>query len=119
MSSGLMDTDAGGESSQYESIQTVTKPHPKQGGQMGNEETQPDFVTSQQQQQHAERGAKTAENVRYGQAISEEGMGGKTTEAGGTANQGGYGETSAQEDTDDVEKTRQQQGYGQGSGVGA
>lgn len=51
-------------------------------------ETQADTVDSQQDQQNAERGAKTAENVRYGQAISEGGMGGKTTEAGGIANQG-------------------------------
>ena len=52
------------------------------------EETQSDAVTSQQEQQKAERGEKTAENVRYGQTISEAGMGGKTTEAGGSANQG-------------------------------
>lgn len=29
-----------------------------------------------------------AENVRYGQTISEEGMGGKTSQAGGSANRG-------------------------------
>ena len=52
------------------------------------EETQPDAVTSQQEQQKTERGEKTAENVRYGQTVSEQGMGGKTTEAGGSANQG-------------------------------
>lgn len=51
-------------------------------------ETQVDAVDSEQQKQNAERGAKTAENVRYGQTISEGGMGGKTTEAGGNANQG-------------------------------
>ena len=47
-----------------------------------------DAVNSQQQQQKVQRGEKTAENVRYGQKISEEGMGGRTTEAGGNANQG-------------------------------
>ena len=52
------------------------------------EETQADAVTSQQEQQKAERGEKKAENVRYGQTISEQGMGGKTTEAGGSANRG-------------------------------
>jgi len=51
-------------------------------------ETQVDSVDSQQEQQNAERGEKTADNVRYGQNISEGGMGGKTTEAGGSANQG-------------------------------
>ncbi len=51
-------------------------------------ETQPDAVDQQQKHDKAVRGAKTAENTRYGQTISEEGMGGKTTEAGGSANQG-------------------------------
>ena len=31
----MMDTEAGGESTQYESIKTVTVPHSKQGGQLG------------------------------------------------------------------------------------
>lgn len=48
-------------------------------------------MTSLQQQQKAERGEKTAENIRYGQTISEEGMGGKTTGAGGSANRGKSG----------------------------
>ncbi|KAL9039646.1 MAG: hypothetical protein Q9180_002404 [Flavoplaca navasiana] len=82
-----MDTEPGGEGNQYESIQTVTNPHSKQGGQMGEPETQPDAVKEQQAQDKADRGARTAENVRYGQTISEGGMGGKTTEAGGSANQ--------------------------------
>lgn len=51
-------------------------------------ETQVDVVDSQREQQDAARGEKTADNVRYGQNISEGGMGGKTTEAGGSANQG-------------------------------
>lgn len=46
-------------------------------------------MDSRQEQQQAERGERTAENVRYEQTISEGGMGGKTTEAGGSANQGG------------------------------
>ena len=33
-----------------------------------------------------ERGEKTAENIRYGQKISEEGMGGQTTTSSGSAN---------------------------------
>ena len=47
-----------------------------------------ELLRSQQSQETAERGAKTAENIRYGQNISEQGMGGKTTEAVGAANQG-------------------------------
>ena len=39
-------------------------------------------------QQKQKIGEKTAENVRYGQNISESGMGGKTTDIEGTANQG-------------------------------
>lgn len=51
-------------------------------------ETQTDAVAEQQEQDKADGGAQTAENVRYGQNMSEGGMGGKTTEAGGSANQG-------------------------------
>ncbi|KAL9598248.1 MAG: hypothetical protein Q9219_004607 [cf. Caloplaca sp. 3 TL-2023] len=82
-------------------------------------ETQPDAIAEQQKQDKAERGARTAENVRYGQTISEGGMGGKTTEAGGSANQGGYGSTGVQDGQDNTEDTRREQGYGSGSGVGA
>ncbi|KAL8855096.1 MAG: hypothetical protein Q9221_000002 [Calogaya cf. arnoldii] len=119
MSSGLMDTEPGGEGDQYESITTVTNPHSKQGGQMGDAETQPDAVKEQQEQDKADRGARTAENVRYGQTISEGGIGGKTTEAGGSANQAGYGSTDEHAGQDNAEETRQEQGYGPGSGVGA
>lgn len=51
-------------------------------------ETQVDAVDSQREEQNAARGEKTADNVRYGQNISEGGMGGKTTESGGSANKG-------------------------------
>ncbi|KAL6717485.1 hypothetical protein ACLMJK_005400 [Lecanora helva] len=120
MSSNLMDTAPGGESDQYESIKTVTNPHSKQGGQMGDPETQVDAVDSQQQQQNAERGARTAENMRYGQTISEGGMGGKTNESEGSANQGlGYGGADGETGSNNAEETRRNQGYGPGSGVGA
>ncbi|KAL2040989.1 hypothetical protein N7G274_006447 [Stereocaulon virgatum] len=120
MSSGMMDTEPGGESDQYQSQKTITNPHSKQGGQMGNPETQIDAVDSEQAKQQAERREKTAENVRYGQTISEGGMGGKTTEAGGSANQGdGYGGTEAQQGGYDDQESRRDQGYGPGSGVGA
>ncbi|MCJ1392459.1 Replication factor C (RF-C) subunit [Xylographa bjoerkii] len=82
-------------------------------------ETSLDAVPSVQQQEKAERGEKTAENIRYGEAISEHGFGGETTGNSGQANQGGYGSTDAQEETEDAAKTREQQGYGSGSGVGA
>ncbi|MCJ1352230.1 MAG: hypothetical protein MMC33_002214 [Icmadophila ericetorum] len=88
MSSSLMSTEPGGESTQYESMNTVTKPHSKQGGQMGDPETQVDSTTSQAQQENAERGEKTAENIRYGESISEHGFGGETTTNSGEATQG-------------------------------
>ena len=45
-------------------------------------------MDEQQEQAKADRGEKTAENVRYGQTISEGGMGGMTTEEQGGGNQG-------------------------------
>ena len=52
-------------------------------------ETQVDATDSQQEEQKSEQGTKATENIRYGQNISESGMGGMTTEAQGNANQGG------------------------------
>ncbi|KAL8991379.1 MAG: hypothetical protein Q9177_000191 [Variospora cf. flavescens] len=124
MSSGLMNTEPGGEGDQYQP------------------ETQPDAVNQQQEQSKADRGVRTAENIRYGQTISEGGMGGMTTEAGGSANQGssspsqwiqdssdvplmvdligGYGSIDTQSNQDGAEASREAQGYSTGgSGVGA
>ncbi|KIW62163.1 hypothetical protein PV04_10364 [Phialophora macrospora] len=65
-----------------------------------------------------ERGQKTAENIRYGQNISESGMGGKTTSQTGEAgNQVGYG--GAPDQSEDQKDTRPQQRYGEGTGIGA
>ena len=65
-----------------------------------------------------ERGGKTADNIRYGQNISESGMGGKTTAAIGSASQeGGFGGVPRQPEKS--EDARKQQGYGQGSDIGA
>lgn len=52
------------------------------------EDTQSDAVPSQTQQEKGKRGEKTAENIRYGEAISEHGFGGETTGSSGVANQG-------------------------------
>ena len=52
-------------------------------------ETQVDATDAQQEEEKSEKGAKAAENIRYGENISESGMGGMTTEAQGSANQGG------------------------------
>jgi len=120
MSSNLMDTEPGGESTQYESINTSNTPHAKQGGQMGEPQTEVDSKSSEQQQEKNERGEKTAENIRYGEAISEHGFGGETTGNSGQANQGtGFGSTEFRDNSEDATKTRKDQGYGPGSGVGA
>ena len=52
-------------------------------------ETQVDATDAQQEEEKSEKGAKAAENIRYGENISESGMGGMTTEAQGSVNQGG------------------------------
>ncbi|KAJ9603203.1 hypothetical protein H2200_012498 [Cladophialophora chaetospira] len=109
----MMDTSPGGENTQYESIKTETVPTEKQRGQLGSGPNSSDTPPADE-----ERGQKTADNIRYGQNISESGMGGKTTAQSGSAGQqGGYGGApdQAEEQTD----TRSQQGYGGGSGVGA
>lgn len=64
-----------------------------------------------------ERGQQIADNVRYGQNVSESGMGGKTTTSSGDAQQGGFGGAEAQ-DTD-LKNSRREQGFGPGNDVGA
>lgn len=106
------------------------------------EETQTDSNPSREEQQKSERGGKTSENIRYGEAISEHGFGGETTTSSGETQQGlcwspyqalvrsgcfsdcsfnvdGLGGTSAQIDEGDAAQSRREQGYGRGSGVGA
>ncbi|ERF69816.1 hypothetical protein EPUS_08017 [Endocarpon pusillum Z07020] len=116
MSSNLMDTVPGGETPQYESIKTVDKPTETQSGQLGGKMASGSSEVDEQKQ---EKGEQTAENVRYGQNISESGMGGMTTTSEGTASQGGYGGAEAQEGEEKPAQTRREQGYGPGSGVGA
>lgn len=65
-----------------------------------------------------ERGETTAENIRYGEAISEHGFGGETVGNSGEAdNQEGGGGSYGR--VGETEKMRREQGYGGGSGVGA
>ncbi|KAI9826180.1 MAG: hypothetical protein M1819_007436 [Sarea resinae] len=81
MSSNLMETSPGGQNTQYESIKTVTEEPAKQEGTMGKADTASNDTTSspeQLKQDDPQRGEKTAENIRYGQAVSESGMGGMT-----------------------------------------
>jgi len=105
MSSKLVDTAPGGETPQYESIKTVTKPHNKEGGQLSDPTPSADPSTTKPS---SARGAQTAENVRYGQAISEQGVGGFTApelNSGEPTQEGDFG-------GEDLGKMRREQGYG-------
>ena len=113
MSSNLMDTEIGGEQTQYESEHTDTAPHKKSGGQLGQAETSVDVQPEAAAKQKAERGEKTAENIRYGQAISESGVGGFTSTSSGSAAQEGVGRQQKQEqDSADAVQSRKAGGYG-------
>ncbi|PNS17013.1 hypothetical protein CAC42_4977 [Sphaceloma murrayae] len=98
MSKNLMSTAPGGESDQYSTIDTVNQPPAKSTGQLGSSSSSSttDAINTKDQVS-AERGEKTAANIRYGQAVSESGMGGMTTTSDGSAEQGGYGGTEARE----------------------
>ncbi|TKA81102.1 hypothetical protein B0A49_00397 [Cryomyces minteri] len=115
MSSGLMDTEAGGEGTQYESIQTVTEPHKKSSGQLGGAEPHtaaPPSDASVPTEGGAgnARGDRTAENIRYGQNTSESGMGGMTTTSSGGPDQAGAAEGQGQ--GPGAAETRAESGYG-------
>jgi len=113
----LMDTEPGGENTQYESINTLTKPHAKEEGQF--KDSSSTEASRQAQQEKSAKGEKTAENTRYGEAISEHGFGGETTGNSGDAQQGGYGRIDENSGAEGTSQVRRTQGYGPGSGVGA
>jgi hypothetical protein len=95
----------------YESITTEVQPHKKSGGQLGEPETTTDpSKTDEVTGDRAERGEKKAENMRYGQAISEQGVGGFTTGQSGDATQGGYGQVD--DKAEDDASGRKAAGYG-------
>ena len=82
--------------------------------------TEVDDATASQEASKAARGERTAENIRYGQAISEQGMGGQTTTSSGQANvEGGYGGTEEQvgksRGGEGEAGSRTEQGYGEGN----
>jgi len=110
-----MEIEIGGEQTQYESEHTDTIPHKKSGGQMGQAETAVDVQPEAAAQQKAERGEKTAENIRYGQALSESGVGGFTSTSSGSAAQEGAGRQSQsqqEQDSADAVQSRKAEGYG-------
>jgi hypothetical protein len=88
-------------------------PHKKSGGQMGEPQTAVDVQPEAAAKQKAERGEKTAENIRYGQSISESGVGGFTTTSSGSAAQEGNGKQQDKAaDTADAVQSRKAEGYG-------
>lgn len=68
--------------------------------------------TDESAQQHAEQGERKAENIRYGQNISEGGMGGMTSTQEGEAGQEGYGKMKDEPSSGDAAEGRQAAGYG-------
>lgn len=110
-----MDTAPGGEEqNQYESAITENVASKKSGGQMGQPaSTEQPSKTDDAAQQQAERGEQTAENIRYGQTISEGGMGGMTANQGGETGKEGYGRVTAEGGNEDSAKAeRVKAGYG-------
>lgn len=83
---------------------------------MGAAETTTDpQQTEEAAQQHAAQGEKKAENIRYGQTISEGGMSGFTEGHSGEANQGGFGRTKDASDegaSTGAGESRRAAGYG-------
>lgn len=131
MSSSLMDTEKGGEQTQYvqylsllartpvdplcryESEHNDVIPNKKSGGQMGAPQTAVDVQPEAAAKEKAEKGLKTAENIRYGQGISETGAGGFTSTSSGAAAAEGFGRQKEQvDDTADAVQSRRAEGYG-------
>ncbi|KAF4550132.1 Hypothetical protein D9617_18g033230 [Elsinoe fawcettii] len=144
MSKDLMSTAPGGESDQsdpfplppvpapvltintrYSSIDTFNKPHATSTGQLSqapsdSSEAPSHSLDPSQTKEHQERGEQTAANIRYGQAISEQGMGGQTTTSSGSVGKEGHG--GVKDEGAGAEGGRVQQGYserGEGDDIGA
>jgi len=97
-----MDTEPGGEQSQYETYKGLNDPPSKQSGQLGGNLPN---TTTESKGVDADRAQQTTDNIRYGQNISESGMGGMTTDSTGSAKQeGGYGGTEAQKELEQGDK---------------
>lgn len=104
----------------YEGAKIFTQPPTKQVGQIGaSSESANSKVDSQASQDKSERGEKTAENVRFGEAISEHGFGGETTSSSGQAHQAGSDRRTEDARHGDQTQSRRAQGYGPGSNIGA
>ncbi|KAF2498119.1 hypothetical protein BU16DRAFT_456633 [Lophium mytilinum] len=140
MADKLMDTEPGGENTQYESINEFTKAPKKESGQLGG--MQPSQIlpilyrstlcppsqyptdtstpaATEDKNEANSVGITPADKIRYGQALQEGGMGGKT-EGGlesNTSTSDGLGREEEGEQSGNG-GARAAQGYGEGSGVG-
>ncbi|MCJ1325855.1 hypothetical protein MMC10_002518 [Thelotrema lepadinum] len=117
MSSELMDTEAGGEQTQYEATNTVNEPHAKEQGTLNSKPDATEAESSSKSEKRAQ-GEKFAEKVRYGQTLSEQGFTGKTTEIAGGVNKGSDGRDLDKTEETVTTESRHEQGYSDGSGVG-
>ncbi|RDL40322.1 uncharacterized protein BP5553_00301 [Venustampulla echinocandica] len=136
----LMDTEPGGEQTQYEGTSTFMKPHEKSRGSFGDWDIFPvavggcfnsdfprvietssateDFQKAEDKNNAANGGGDGGERMMGG----EQGYAGQTVGNQGEAAKGaGYGkvEDRGEGKTEGAAKTRREQGYGPGSGVGA
>ncbi|GAB1743872.1 hypothetical protein NU219Hw_g923t1 [Hortaea werneckii] len=118
MSSNLMETEAGGETQQYEGDLGLKDAHKKSGGQLGTPETTTDpSNTPEGAQAAAARTERNMENIRYGQTLSETGgVGGITQGQQGTGEKDGFGgavgERVSGDKSLDAAQERKGQGYG-------
>jgi hypothetical protein len=88
-------------------------PQKKSGGQLGQPETAVDVQPEAAAKEKAEKGEKAAEKIRFGQSISETGVGGFTTTSSGSVAQEGYGrQQDKTSDTADAVQSRKAEGYG-------
>ncbi|KAF3048094.1 hypothetical protein E8E12_010251 [Didymella heteroderae] len=110
MSSGLMDTEKGGEQTQYEGEHTDMLPHKQEAGQLGasavqgGSTVQPTSTDTSKTNEPNTQGITPADKIRYGQSIQEGGMGGKTNTVTGEADKATDDPSAAEE--------RRAQGYG-------
>ncbi|KAI7083450.1 hypothetical protein KC356_g7538 [Hortaea werneckii] len=118
MSSNLMETEAGGETQQYEGDLGLKDPHKKSGGQLGHPQTTTDpSNTPEGAQTAAARTERNMENIRYGQTLSETGgVGGMTQGQQGIGEKDGFGgavgERVSGDKSLDAAQERKEQGYG-------
>lgn len=115
----LMDTAPGGEQTQYEGQSTFVESHSKDSGTFADPSASE--AKTQASKEARARGEKTAENIRYGEAISEHGFGGETKGVLGEACQGGrYGRrkssNAAKSEDVDFVRSRRDQGYVESEG---